>query len=369
MTSVSVPFLEAIRDVSAGNSRIPQSEFMPAGPLAVVDQGQSLVAGFTNVDAAAVKTATPLIVFGDHTRALKYIDFPFAMGADGVKVLQVQEGFDPKFVFHYLRSRNIPSAGYSRHFKFLKEIAIPKPALSEQRRIAAILDQADALRAKRRQVRTHFDSLDQSIFNSMFSEQQTSTDRTEFRELASLITKGTTPTSVGLEFTSHGVPFLRAQNLQQGTVKFTADDLFIDQKSHLVLKRSVIRPGDVLISIAGTIGRVAMVPESAEEMNCNQAVAIVRLLDPSIGTWLMSWLNSRDAQKQIRASSVTATISNLSLSQIGQLKVPTPGIAAIHAFARRVEGVRASEMNFIASDARFDEVFASLQSRAFRGEL
>ncbi len=94
--------------------------------------------------------------------------------------------------------------------------------------------------------------------------------------LTSLITKGTTPTSVGYFFADSGVPFLRVQNISGGQVNFEADTLFIDDKTHAALKRSQIRPGDVLVTIAGTIGRAGVVPENVSELNCNQAVAIIR---------------------------------------------------------------------------------------------
>ncbi|MCA9125341.1 MAG: restriction endonuclease subunit S, partial [Planctomycetales bacterium] len=88
--------------------------------------------------------------------------------------------------------------------------------------------------------------------------------------------------------------------------------------------RSRIRPNDVLISIAGTIGRVGVVPETAPPMNCNQAVAIVRPEERLLPRYLARWLGSADAQAQMARAQVTATISNLSLGQIGELAVPVP---------------------------------------------
>jgi type I restriction enzyme S subunit len=139
-----------------------------------------------------------------------------------------------------------------------------------------------------------------------------------------LITKGTTPSTLGLRHQDHGIPFIRAQNLVDGTVSVEADPLFIDQKTHDLLRRSKIKPSDILLSIAGTIGRAAIVPANAEEMNCNQAVAIIR---PSSGIdrrFLLHWLSSRDAVTQVTKGKVTGTISNLSLGQIGNLKIPLP---------------------------------------------
>jgi len=147
------------------------------------------------------------------------------------------------------------------------------------------------------------------------------------RDVSELITKGTTPTTLGFDFTDEGIRFLRVQNIEGGQVHFNQETLHIDEKTHHVLKRSQIKPGDVLVSIAGSIGRSAVVPENAPELNCNQAVAIVRTKNDVLQPYLRHWLESFDAQSQMRGSTVTGTISNLSLTQLGSLKVPLPPIA------------------------------------------
>ncbi|TBO31444.1 restriction endonuclease subunit S [Aquabacterium lacunae] len=147
---------------------------------------------------------------------------------------------------------------------------------------------------------------------------------TKLGELCSLITKGTTPTSVGFEFSDSGVKFLRVQNIFDGKVNYADDTLFISADVHKVLKRSQIAPGDVLISIAGTIGRTGIVPDDAPELNCNQAVAILRTTEKVDQSYLRHWLESVEAQRQMRGATVTGTIQNLSLSQIGDLQIPLP---------------------------------------------
>ncbi|ULA58102.1 MAG: Type I restriction-modification system, specificity subunit S [Nitrospira sp.] len=141
-----------------------------------------------------------------------------------------------------------------------------------------------------------------------------------------LITKGTTPTSVGCDFAGSGIPFLRVQDIVAGTVNYLEGTLFIDRKTDDVLSRSRIRPSDVLVSIAGTIGRVGVVPNDAPWLNCNQAVAIVRTRGTIHVPFLRHWLESPAAQAQMRGSTVTGTISNLSLTQLGNLRVPIPPV-------------------------------------------
>lgn len=146
----------------------------------------------------------------------------------------------------------------------------------------------------------------------------------ELKRETSVITKGTTPTTLGHSFTKYGVPFIRAQNLVDGTVSVRTDPLFISPETHNLLGRSKIQPLDILISIAGTIGRAAIVPANAGEMNCNQAVAIVRPTSKIHPRFLLHWLSSREALAQVSSRKVTGVISNLSLSQIGKMEIPFP---------------------------------------------
>ena len=141
-----------------------------------------------------------------------------------------------------------------------------------------------------------------------------------------IITKGTTPTTLGYNFTESGVKFLRAQNVINGEVFLNDDILFIDKKTHDEgLKRSKVMDGDVLLTIAGTIGRTAIVRNIKEPLNCNQAVAIIRLGKSQIdANYLCKYLSSDLANSQFLKGKVTATISNLSLGQIRKLKIPLP---------------------------------------------
>lgn len=168
-----VPFSESVYDATGGNTKIQRKDYLPSGLLPVIDQGQEYVAGYTDDEGAAYQGELPVILFGDHTRAFKFADKPFALGADGVKVLAPKAGFDAKFLYYYFLSRDIPSHGYSRHFKFLKEIDVPLFPLSEQRRIVDLLDQADALRRLRRSADAKAARILPALFLKMFGDPAT----------------------------------------------------------------------------------------------------------------------------------------------------------------------------------------------------
>jgi type I restriction enzyme, S subunit len=187
-----------------------------------------------------------------------------------------------------------------------------------------------------------------------------SRETTRLADISEVITKGTTPTTLGFDFVDSGVPFLRVQDIDGGSVNYQRDTLFIDQATHDTLKRSQIQPGDVLVSIAGTIGRAGVVPEHAPALNCNQAVAIVRTNERVFRPFLRMWLESSDAQKQMRSATVTGTISNLSLTQIGNLEIPLPPLAEQRRIAEVLDRAEALRAKRRAALAQLDSLAHSL---------
>jgi type I restriction enzyme S subunit len=257
--------------------------------------------------------------------------------------------------------------------KIIKESRIPLSPLEEQKKIAAILDAADDYRQKTKALIDKYDQLTQSLFLDMFGDHLNNSkgwDIVELNTVVELVTKGTTPTSLGDKFSDSGIKFLRAQNVLDGKVIIDEDILFIDKKTHFTkLKRSHIRKGDVLLTIAGTIGRTAIV-EVNEELNCNQAIAIIRLGNSTIHPiFLCYFFASNGAQSQFSKGKVTATISNLSLSQIKKLQIPTPHISIQRKFAERVAQIEKQKQQAEASLIKAEELFSSLLQRAFKGEL
>lgn len=123
--------------------QIPTSAYQVEGEHPIVDQGQKPIAGYTNDAERLIIHDLPLIIFGDHTRIIKFIGFPFALGADGTKILKPSAEFDRRYFFYALNRLNIQSRGYNRHFRLLASSIIPVPKMEEQCEIAGILKTID----------------------------------------------------------------------------------------------------------------------------------------------------------------------------------------------------------------------------------
>lgn len=121
-------------------AKIPKEYFKTEGSFPIIDQSQDEIAGWTNDETALVKSKKPLVIFGDHTCAVKYTEKSFAQGADGIKILLTNDQLVPKFFYYILKTKPVESEGYQRHFAKLKRYKIPLPPLEIQEQIVAELD-------------------------------------------------------------------------------------------------------------------------------------------------------------------------------------------------------------------------------------
>lgn len=142
-------------------------------------------------------------------------------------------------------------------------------------------------------------------------------------ELAEIVSKGTTPTSVGYSFSNTGIPFLRGEDVLGTIINFNCVKMCIDDHTHTALSRSALKHGDVLVTIAGTIGRIGFIDEIEVRANCNQAVAFIRMpterVDP---LWLCLLLSSTKYQEKFKDFVVGGAIPNISLEQIRSIEIP-----------------------------------------------
>lgn len=132
---------EVIEKIPLTGKKLKQSEYKENGRFPVIDQGQSFIGGFTDNENLRIIVKEPVIIFGDHTKVFKYVNFNFVPGADGVKVLKPEVIFNPKLFYYFLQSIPLPEKGYARHFQWLEKSIIPLPPLPEQPRIVAKIEE------------------------------------------------------------------------------------------------------------------------------------------------------------------------------------------------------------------------------------
>ncbi|MFI5408055.1 restriction endonuclease subunit S [Kaistia sp. UC242_56] len=257
--------------------------------------------------------------------------------------------------------------GLNRNDAYRENVLVPP--LDEQKRIAAILDKADQLRQKRRQAIGLLDSLTQWIFLEMFGDPVTNPKGWAVKELASLerfLTSGSR--GWAQYYADRGRPFIRIQNLKNG--KLSRDDLvFVDAPDNAEARRTAVQSGDVLISITADLGRVAVVPYDLDGgANINQHIALFRPKGIN-STFLASYLASEGGKRQFNASNRQGVKAGLNFNDIRSLKVPVPPLDMQTKFEEALVSLEARQYQYSIAENNVEDLFASLQHRAFSGQL
>ena len=180
---LKLPFENCLNEKTGGYKKLKKNDLRKSGKIPVVDQGERFITGYTNDESNLYQGGLPAVIFGDHTRRIKYIDFDFAVGADGTKILHPFEALSPKFFYHYLKALSLESQGYSRHYRFLKQIEVPIPPIIEQHRIVAklerLLEKVDKCKERLEKIPTILKRFRQSVLAAACSGELTSNWRKE----------------------------------------------------------------------------------------------------------------------------------------------------------------------------------------------
>jgi type I restriction enzyme S subunit len=257
----------------------------------------------------------------------------------------------------------------------LKALSISIPPLEEQRRIAAILDQAETLQTKRRQALAHLDTLTQSLFLDMFGDPVANSMGWPSYPLADSvegkygIKAGPFGSSLKKEdYVASGFRVYGQEQVIAG--RFDIGDYYIDERKFHQLKSCAIQEGDLLVSLVGSFGKVLIVPANVEPGIINPRLLKITL-DPMKLTpvFVTQLLGSSQVQRKLASLSHGGTMGILNASLLKELGVITPPLALQQTFATRIQAIETLKATHHAALAQLDALFASLQQRAFAGKL
>ena len=253
-------------------------------------------------------------------------------------------------------------------------LPVPLPPLAEQRRIAEILDHTDALRAKRRQVLAHLDSLTQAIFHDMFGDlHEDRWDRTPFGSVVPRIDNGTSPNCEARPATVGEWGVLKLGAVTYGQFRADENKAFLGDIASM--SRNEVRSGDVLMTRKNTrdlVGAVALVNEVRPGLLLPDLIFRLHLDETRINRRyfqaLMMNPQKRPAVRDLSSGSASS-MPNISKARLSQLPLEVPPLALQQEFAARTERVSGQRSLTRRATHGDEELFSSLQSRAFRGEL
>jgi len=175
-------------------TKIKRKNFLEIGEFPIISQEKDHINGYWKNSNDLFRIKKPVVIFGDHTQVLKFVDFDFVLGADGVKILQPINEIDPRYFYYYLQNVNLSDLGYARHYRLLKEIKIHYPkSLPEQKRIVIILDKSfaaiDKAIANTEKNLQNTKELFDSYLNEIFSNSEYDWEEMKLKEVCEITSK------------------------------------------------------------------------------------------------------------------------------------------------------------------------------------
>ena len=325
-------FDEIFVDKTKYGVKIQTTEYGEEGEHIIIDQGQCRIAGYTDREEGLFEEV-PVIIFGDHTRVIKYVDEPFFLGADGVKVLRSKDdNANYKYLYYALKNARIPDTGYNRHFKWLKEVQINYPDSDKQAEIVEILDKVSNVIKKREDELYSLDDLIKARFVEMFGDIYLNSKGWSEAKLESMadvvsgITKGRKTKSEDLT----EVPYMAVSNVKDGYIDWTTVKTI--EATQQEIEQYRLLADDVLMTEGGDpdkVGRGAIIKEPLE--NCIHQNHIFRVrLDESVmlPEFFAEYLQHQRSKRYfLGCAKQTTGIASINMTQLRALPVLMPPLS------------------------------------------
>lgn len=312
-------FDEIFDDYTKYGTKIKTEQYHTVGTNIIIDQGQADIAGYTDQIDGLFKDV-PVIVFGDHTRIIKYINRPFFLGADGTKILKSKiPDANYKYLYYALKNAKIPNTGYNRHFKWLKQISISYPELQKQSMIVEILDKLEDSIDNYNTILGLLDKLVKARFIEMFGDPQinekgfTKAPMGEYLSLLTDFSSNGSYKALDSGVVMYDEPnyawMVRTTDLESGD---KSSIKYIDEKAYELLSKSKIFGGEIIMNKIGSAGKIYIIPKLTMPASLGRNAFMFRY-DERINNIFIYYLltsdyGQREIQQYVRGA-VTKTIT------------------------------------------------------------
>jgi type I restriction enzyme S subunit len=305
---------EVVDKLSLNKIKIKQRDYLQQGKFPVVDQGQALIGGYFNDENFVVPGEPPYIIFGDHTKVKKLINFKFIAGADGVKVLKPKSNIDPRFLYYAIHTIKIDDKGYARHFQLLEKSDIPLPPLPEQQAIVAKIEELlSELDNGKQQLQTALQQLKvyrQSLLKWAFKGKE----QTIVGELFDFVGGGT-PSKKVPEYWQGNIPWSSVKDVKGDYLNNTQDKISADGLKNSA--SNIAKPKDVILITRISPGKTII---TNIETAINQDLKIVKPKFETTPKYIYYILKSIEWEC-VKKSSGT-TVLGINLTNLKEIVIP-----------------------------------------------
>lgn len=330
------PLSDVIALQNDKKAQLKTSEYQSSGVLPIIDQSSKFICGYTDDFSKKYSKSLPVIVFGDHTLHTKYIDFDFAVGADGTQIIRTQDPQHEHKYLYYVISREIQimgSEGYKRHLKILKERVVPfTNSIPEQKKIASILTSVDEVIENAQKQIDKLQDLKKATMNELLTK---GIGHTEFKDSElgripksweiidiSSVTKVIDCKHATPKYFEEGYPVVKPGNIQEGKINLSGCSLTDKEGFDNLNENHKPVIGDIVYSRNQTYGIGAYV-DRRMDFCIGQDVCIIHptLIDPLYTYYVV---NSPTVKNQVEALSAGSTFKRINLGAIRKLLLPLP---------------------------------------------
>ncbi len=329
-----MPLGEVCRSIAAPK-KLQKKDYQTSGLYPIIDQGKAYIIGYTD-DQTALLPKNDYVLFGDHTREIKFVNFAFAQGADGLKILLAKQNVLPRYLYYCLLNLSIPSRGYNRHWSIVSELSIPLPPVAIQEEIVRILDAfANLIENIDTEIKERERQLDCALnanYNSDFAKVQISTLGT--------ITRGrrfvrTDIVEQGIPCIHYGDIYTRYPICVNKALTYLMGD--ITKKMRYAKNGDVIYVGagendeDIGMAIAWLGSEPAAVHDACYILSNHQQDA----------KYLAYMSRANNFHQQLKMSVASGKICSIPPDGLGRVRIPLPPLAEQRAIAEKLDTIEA----------------------------
>ena len=308
---------------------VKSKDYKSIGKYPIVSQEKEIVSGYWDDEEYLFKHSSPVIIFGDHTKEIKYIDFDFVVGADGTQILQPKDSIVPKFFYYALKNTPLRSLGYARHFKLLKEQYFYIPPLSEQQQIVDRLDSAfakiDAVKANAEKQLNDA----KALFQKELSKAMTPKEGWEKKKLGGVCDifgrigfRGYTTKDL-VDSPDKGAISLSPSNIQDGQMDYSKCT-YISWYKYEESPEIKINNGDILLVKTGSsYGKSALVENLPHEATINPQSVVLKNCKIDI-KYFAYFLKTKTVLKQFDDFVSGTAIPTFSQAKLGSVLIMYP---------------------------------------------
>ena len=343
----------------------------------VLTAGKSFLLGYTN-EEKGVFNEVPVIIFDDFTTSFHFVDFPFKVKSSALKILKaVKDKADIKYLYYKMQTIKFEAEQHKRYWiSKYSQIEIPLPSIATQQRIAAILDQSDAIIQNNRAIVKKYDALTQSLFLDMFGDPVKNEKGWEKRKLNDflevLVDVGS---NGGNDWVSANIKMKDEEDyaLMIRTVNLNKNDFennlkYVSEETYNLFKKTKVYGGEIIMNKIGSAGEFWLMPylNRPVSLGLNQLMMTFKNLDKF---YFYFYFSTNYGKKLINSKLNGATTKSITKTALRDLDILYPPMELQNQFAERVSVIEAQKQQAQLELAKSEELFASLLQRAFKGEL